>query len=170
VLKTQICVTRPQCVKQERTIKNKHVYCQVRLDRIINMPATSDNHHYHKQMRSVHTYKGGRENSQYRSQNSKIWRISKVTQTTVEFSCAPKGTKKVPTSLKDGETHYTRICTGFRFCLFIQLRTAALRPFRLSTPGVSTRVTTREHPAAEGGTVGEKCPGILPKFRLPHYI
>ena len=22
------------------------------------------------------------------------------------------------------------------------------------------RVTTREHPAAEGGTVGEKCPGI----------
>jgi hypothetical protein len=23
------------------------------------------------------------------------------------------------------------------------------------------RVTTREHPAAEGGTVGEKCPGIL---------
>jgi len=30
-------------------------------------------------------------------------------------------------------------------------------------PGVSTRVTTREHPAAEGGTVGEKCPVILPK-------
>ena len=25
-------------------------------------------------------------------------------------------------------------------------------------PGVSTRVTMREHPAAEGGTVGEKCP------------
>jgi hypothetical protein len=23
---------------------------------------------------------------------------------------------------------------------------------------VSTRVTTREHPAAEGGTVGEECP------------
>jgi hypothetical protein len=29
------------------------------------------------------------------------------------------------------------------------------------------RVTTLEHPAAEGGTVGEKCPGILPKYRLP---
>jgi len=35
--------------------------------------------------------------------------------------------------------------------------------FQLSPPGVSTRVTTREHPAAEGGTLGEKCPGILPK-------
>jgi hypothetical protein len=29
--------------------------------------------------------------------------------------------------------------------------------FQLSPPGVSTRVITREHPAAEGGTVGEKC-------------
>ena len=28
---------------------------------------------------------------------------------------------------------------------------------------VSPRVTAREHPAAEGGTVGEKCPVILPK-------
>ena len=28
--------------------------------------------------------------------------------------------------------------------------------FQLSPPGVSTRVTTREHSAAEGGTVGEK--------------
>jgi len=28
------------------------------------------------------------------------------------------------------------------------------------------RVTTREHPAAEGGTVGEECPGILPKCRF----
>jgi len=34
----------------------------------------------------------------------------------------------------------------------------------------SPRVTTQEHPAAKGGTVGEKCPGILPKCRLPHYI
>jgi hypothetical protein len=34
----------------------------------------------------------------------------------------------------------------------------------------SARVTMREHPAAEGGSVGEKCPGILPKFRLPRYI
>jgi len=41
----------------------------------------------------------------------------------------------------------------------------ALQPLRLIVrsgldvppPGVSTRVTTREHPAAEGGTVGEKC-------------
>ena len=30
--------------------------------------------------------------------------------------------------------------------------------FRISPPGVSTRVTTREHPVVEGGTVGEKCP------------
>jgi hypothetical protein len=33
-----------------------------------------------------------------------------------------------------------------------------------------SRVTTREHPAAEGGTVGEKCPIILPKWQLPRYI
>jgi hypothetical protein len=37
-------------------------------------------------------------------------------------------------------------------------------------PGVSTRVTVREHPAAEGGTVGEKCPRILPKCQLTPYI
>ena len=42
--------------------------------------------------------------------------------------------------------------------------------FQLSPPGVSTRVTTREHPAAEGGTVGEKFPGILPKCRFTRYI
>jgi hypothetical protein len=42
--------------------------------------------------------------------------------------------------------------------------------FQLSPPDVSTRVTTQEHPAAEGGTVGEKCPGILPKCRLLRYI
>jgi hypothetical protein len=42
--------------------------------------------------------------------------------------------------------------------------------FQLLPPGVSTRVTTREHPVAEGGTVGEKCPGILPKYRLTRYI
>jgi hypothetical protein len=35
--------------------------------------------------------------------------------------------------------------------------------FQLSPPGVSTRVTTREHPAAEGETVGEKCTRILSK-------
>jgi len=57
------------------------------------------------------------------------------------------------------------------------LHTAALgllcdlsRMFQLSPPCVSTRVTMREQPAAEGGTVGEKCPGILPKCRLPCYM
>jgi hypothetical protein len=34
----------------------------------------------------------------------------------------------------------------------------------------SPRVDTREHPAAEGGTLGEKCPGILSKCRFPHCI
>jgi hypothetical protein len=34
----------------------------------------------------------------------------------------------------------------------------------------ATRVTTRDHPAAECGTVGEKCPVILPKFRFARYI
>jgi hypothetical protein len=41
---------------------------------------------------------------------------------------------------------------------------------KLSPPGVSTRVTTREHPAAEDGTVGEKCPVILPKCRLALHL
>ena len=58
--------------------------------------------------------------------------------------------------------------------LFILLRTAALRLTVRSWLDVPTfaitRVTTREHPAAEGGTVGEKCPGILPKCRLQRYI
>ena len=45
-----------------------------------------------------------------------------------------------------------------------------VRSFQLSLPGVSTLVTMREHPAAEGGTVGEKCPGILPKLRFSPYI
>ena len=58
--------------------------------------------------------------------------------------------------------------------------TYALQPLRLIVrsrldvpvfaTSVSTRVTTREHPAAEGGTVGEKCPVILPKFRVTRYI
>ena len=34
----------------------------------------------------------------------------------------------------------------------------------------SPRITKREHPAAEGGTVGEKCPVILPKCRLTRHI
>jgi len=37
-------------------------------------------------------------------------------------------------------------------------------------PGLSTRATMREHPAAEGGTVGEKCQLMLPKCRLTRYI
>jgi len=37
--------------------------------------------------------------------------------------------------------------------------------FQLSPPGVSTRVTTREHPAAEGGTVGENFASI-PTYTL----
>jgi hypothetical protein len=56
-------------------------------------------------------------------------------------------------------------------CLFIQLRTAAFKAYcailvRRSNfcHQASPRVTTREHPAAEGGTVGEKCPVILPKY------
>jgi hypothetical protein len=56
-------------------------------------------------------------------------------------------------------------------CYVSLLRTAALGllcdlsyTFQLLPPGVSTSVTTREHPAAEGRTVGEKCLGILPKF------
>jgi len=41
----------------------------------------------------------------------------------------------------------------------------------LDVPTFATRrLTTREHPAAEGETVGEKCPGILPKCRFPPYI
>jgi len=53
----------------------------------------------------------------------------------------------------------------------------ALQPLRLivrswlDVPTFATRrVTTREHPAAEGGTVGKKCPVILPKCRYPRYI
>jgi len=42
--------------------------------------------------------------------------------------------------------------------------------FQLLPPGISKRVTTQEHPVAEGETVGEICPGILPKCRLPRYI
>jgi len=42
--------------------------------------------------------------------------------------------------------------------------------FQLSPPGVSTRATTQEHPAAEGGTVGKECPEILPKCQITHYI
>ena len=67
-----------------------------------------------------------------------------------------------------------KLCSNTRSIIIIF--NYALQPFKaycafqLSPPGVSTRVTTREHPAAEGGTVGKKCPGILPKCRFPRYI
>jgi len=51
--------------------------------------------------------------------------------------------------------------------------TYALQPSRIIVRyglDVTTFVTTREHPAAEGGTVSEKCPGSLPKCRLQRYI
>jgi hypothetical protein len=57
--------------------------------------------------------------------------------------------------------------------IIFNLRTAAFKAycaiwFKRSNfrHQASPRVTTRKHPAAEGGTVGEKCPVILPKFRL----
>jgi hypothetical protein len=66
----------------------------------------------------------------------------------------------------------------FGLCLFIQLRTAALRLLvrswlevpAFATRRLHTRVTTREHPVAESGTVGEKCPVSLPKCRFQRYI
>ena len=42
--------------------------------------------------------------------------------------------------------------------------------FQLSPPGVSTHVTMRQNPAAGGGNVGEKCPGILLKCQISRYI
>jgi hypothetical protein len=42
--------------------------------------------------------------------------------------------------------------------------------FQLLPPGISTRVTKQEHPVAERETVGEICPGILPKCQYPRYI
>jgi hypothetical protein len=41
-----------------------------------------------------------------------------------------------------------------------------VRRFNFLPSGVSTRVTTQEHLAAEGRTVGEKCPVILPKCHV----
>jgi hypothetical protein len=66
---------------------------------------------------------------------------------------------------------YRRFVTLFiGGCLF---STYALQPSRLivrsglDVPTFATRrVTTREHQAAEGGTVGEKCPRILPKIAV----
>jgi len=53
----------------------------------------------------------------------------------------------------------------FKAYCAIWVRRSNFRPL-----GVSTHVTTREHLAAEGGTVGEKCPRILPKCRFTRYI
>jgi hypothetical protein len=58
--------------------------------------------------------------------------------------------------------HQERIFTMFIFNYAMQtLRLIVRSTFQLSPPGVSTHVTTREHTAAEGGTVGKKFPGIL---------
>jgi len=46
----------------------------------------------------------------------------------------------------------------------------SLRLIVRSELDVPTFTTRREHPVAEGGTVGEKCPGILSKWRLSRYI
>ena len=54
----------------------------------------------------------------------------------------------------------------FQLCIAALRLIVRSKTFQLSPPGVSTRVTTREHPATEGGTVGGKCPVILSKCRL----
>ena len=59
------------------------------------------------------------------------------------------------------------------FNVQVSFSTYALWPSSLivrSGLEVPTFATTPQHPAAEGGTVGEKCLGILPKCRLPRYI
>jgi hypothetical protein len=65
----------------------------------------------------------------------------------------------------------SKVCTVI--IIIFQLRTAVFMAYcaiwiRRSNfrHQVSTRVTTREHPAAEGGIVGEKCPVILPKCHI----
>ena len=53
------------------------------------------------------------------------------------------------------------------------LRTAAFKAYCVIWVRRSNfchQASPREHPAAEGGNVGEKCLGILPKSRLPRYI
>ena len=70
--------------------------------------------------------------------------------------------------------HYSSLA----FIIIFNLRTAAFKAYyaiwvrrsNFRHQASPRRVTTREHPAAEGGTVGEKCPGILPKFRITRYI
>jgi hypothetical protein len=57
---------------------------------------------------------------------------------------------------------FFNLCTAaFKACCAIWVRRSQLLP-----PGV----TTRELPAVEGRTVGEKCLGILPKCQITRYI
>jgi hypothetical protein len=63
----------------------------------------------------------------------------------------------------------TKQLQAVRFMLCFFTTHCSHRLIVRSELGASTCVTTREHPTAEGGTVGEKCPGILPKCRLPRY-
>jgi len=65
----------------------------------------------------------------------------------------------------------------YYYYYYFQLRTAAFKAYCAILVRCSNfrhqafpRVTTQEHPVAEGGTVGKKCPVILPKCRLPRYI
>jgi len=62
--------------------------------------------------------------------------------------------------IKKGDTKQLQV-VRFMLCFFTTH--CSRRLIVRSELGASTRVTTREHPTAEGGTVGEKCPGILPK-------
>ena len=62
---------------------------------------------------------------------------------------------------------YVCLTNLFVFCLFVQVRTAAfedycailVRSFQLSLPGVSTRVTTPEHPARGRWNCGREMSG-----------
>ena len=54
--------------------------------------------------------------------------------------------------------------------LFVQLRTEALRLIVRSWLDFPTFATRWEHPAAESETVGEKCPVIVPKWRIPRHL
>jgi len=60
-------------------------------------------------------------------------------------------------------------CPEVRLYLFSTTDRSLLRLIVRSGLDFPTFATRRLH-AAEGGTVGEKCPGILPKCRLTHYI
>ena len=77
----------------------------------------------------------------------------------------------------EAKSYHIKPAVSIATCYVSLLRIAALgilcdlnQTFHLSPPGVSTRVTMQEHLAAEGGTVGAKCPKIQPKCRIPRYI